>query len=215
MNKFDTPQEEFWAGDFGNEYISRNESPTLLASNLVMFGKILNSINAKPTQVLEIGANVGMNILALQRLLPAAEFTGIEINKAACIRLAETGCKVVNASITDAELSEPFDFVLTKGVLIHIAPELLETTYSKMYNLSRRWILIAEYYNPTPIGIGYRGHDERLFKRDFAGEMLDRFPDLTLHDYGFFYHRGIYPQDDIIYPQDDINWFLLEKEVPK
>lgn len=27
-----TPQEEFWAGDFGSEYIGRNDSEELLAS---------------------------------------------------------------------------------------------------------------------------------------------------------------------------------------
>ena len=64
---------------------------------------------------------------------------------------------------------------------------------------------IAEYYNPTPVEVKYRGHDGRLFKRDFAGEMLDRFPDLKLVDYGFNYHR------DHNFPQDDGNWFLLEK----
>ena len=37
----------------------------------------------------------------------------------------------------------------------------------------------------------YRGHTARLFKRDFAGEMLDRFSDLRLVDYGFRYHRDL------------------------
>ena len=53
--------------------------------------------------------------------------------------------------------------------------------------------------------MSYRGHTEKLFKRDFAGEMLDRFNDLKLADYGFVYRR------DMLFPQDDINWFLLEK----
>jgi hypothetical protein len=44
-----------------------------------------------------------------------------------------------------------------------------------------------------------------MFKRDFAGEMLDKFQDLRLLDYGFVYHR------DTQFPQDDVNWFLLEK----
>jgi len=44
-----------------------------------------------------------------------------------------------------------------------------------------------------------------LFKRDFAGEMLERFADLKLLDYGFVYRR------DPNFPQDDITWFLLEK----
>jgi hypothetical protein len=34
--------------------------------------------------------------------------------------------------------------------------------------------------------------------------MLDRFPDLSLVEYGFVYHRDPFPQDDL-------TWFLLEK----
>jgi spore coat polysaccharide biosynthesis protein SpsF len=33
--KLVTPQEEFWAGCFGTDYISRNDGNELLASNLV------------------------------------------------------------------------------------------------------------------------------------------------------------------------------------
>ena len=51
------------------------------------------------------------------------------------------------------------------------------------------FIGLVEYYNPTPVEVEYRGHVQKLFKRDFAGEMLDRFPDLTLVHYGFAYHR--------------------------
>ena len=52
--------------------------------------------------------------------------------------------------------------------------------------------------------VNYRGHDNRLFKRDFAGELIDKFG-LKLRDYGFLYHRDNY------FPQDDLTWFLLEK----
>ena len=74
-----------------------------------------------------------------------------------------------------------------------------------MFQSSHRYICIAEYYNPTPVEVPYRGHQNKMFKRDFAGEMLDKFQDLRLLDYGFVYHR------DTQFPQDDVNWFLLEK----
>ena len=64
---------------------------------------------------------------------------------------------------------------------------------------------VCEYYNPSPTSISYRGHTDRLYKRDFAGEMLDIYSDLRLVDYGFSYHR------DSAFPQDDISWFLMEK----
>lgn len=92
------------------------------------------------------------------------------------------------------------------GVLIHINPNELKTVYEKLYTSSKKYILIAEYYNPSPVEIPYRGNKERLFKRDFAGEFLDMFPDCKLEDYGFVYHR------DNNFPLDDITWFLMKKE---
>jgi pseudaminic acid biosynthesis-associated methylase len=203
-SKFNTPQEEFWAGEFGDSYISRNESENLLASNIALFADIFSSLDKVPLSVLELGANIGMNIKAIQKLSPGAQFTGIEINRQACEILSETGCEVIESSIVDADISKTFDLVFTKGVMIHLMQDQLLPTYKKMYEWSNRFILIAEYYNPTPVTIPYRGNNDRLFKRDFAGEFMDLFPDIVLRDYGFAYHRGTYPQDDI-------NWFLLEK----
>lgn len=93
----------------------------------------------------------------------------------------------------------------TKGVLIHINPDKLSLVYDIMYKSSSRYILVSEYYNPCPVDIKYRGHSEKLFKRDFACEMLDQFPDLRLINYGFVYHR------DPNFPQDDMTWFLMEE----
>ncbi len=111
---------------------------------------------------------------------------------------------IYQKSIVDFTSNEVWDF-FTKGVLIHINPNQLPKVYELMYQKSSRYILIAEYYNQTPIEITYRGHSGKLFKRDFAGEMLTQFPDLSLVDYGFMYHG------DTKFPQDDITWFLLEK----
>ena len=91
-------------------------------------------------------------------------------------------------------------------MLIHIHPDHLTTVYDQLYNSSRKYILMAEYYNPSPVSVNYRGHEDRLFKRDFAGEIMDRYSDLKLIDYGFAYHR------DPVWPQDDITWFLMEKK---
>jgi pseudaminic acid biosynthesis-associated methylase len=203
-SRFNSPQEEFWATEFGDSYITRNQSESLLASNTVLFAKIFSSIVSIPKSFLEIGANIGMNVKAIQTLSPDSEFTGIEINKQACEVLAKTGCEVIESSIADAEITKKFDFVFSKGVLIHLSPDQLLSTYRKMYEWSSQFILIAEYYNPVPVTLAYRGNTDRLFKRDFAGEFLDTFNDVILRDYGFVYHRGKYQQDDI-------NWFLLEK----
>ena len=41
-----------------------------------------------------------------------------------------------------------YDFVFTKGVLIHQNPELLPTAYDILYQNSWRYIMLCEYYNP-------------------------------------------------------------------
>jgi pseudaminic acid biosynthesis-associated methylase len=203
---YSTPQEQFWAGEFGTDYIGRNRSDALLASNLAFFARALERTGPIASCV-EIGANVGMNLRALRLLYPAVECAAVEINPAAARELAGLigDDHVFNGSIADWRPRAAADLALSKGVLIHLSPDLLPTAYRRLYEASARLILIAEYYSPSPVAVSYRGHEDRLFKRDFAGEMLDRFPDLRLADYGFCYRR------DPAFPQDDINWFLLEK----
>ncbi|MGZ5199577.1 MAG: pseudaminic acid biosynthesis-associated methylase [Telluria sp.] len=200
-----TEQESFWAGQFGDEYAERNRGEGLLASNLALFSRVLERC-ADVRSVLEFGANIGMNLAALRLLVPGVALSAIEINHRALAALErQGGVRLYSQSILDFQPDFQRDLVLIKGVLIHINPEQLTQVYDRLYQSSARYICIAEYYNPTPVALSYRGHDERLFKRDFAGEMLDRFPDLRLVDYGFSYHR------DRHFPQDDITWFVLEK----
>lgn len=203
---FKTQQEEFWAGEFGSEYIERNKGAELLASNLNFFSKALKQAG-QISSCLEFGANIGMNLKALQLLYPNIDLNAIEINSDAVKTLKKLlgEDKVSEGSIYDYQVKKKVDLTLIKGVLIHINPDILTTVYKKLYDASDRFVLICEYYNTTPVAIPYQGHSDRLFKRDFAGEMLDQFPDLELVDYGFAYNR------DVAFPQDDITWFLLEK----
>ncbi len=205
MASFKTEQEQFWAGEFGKEYANRNQGADIVASNLAFFTKVIQRCGSIDS-VIEFGSNIGLNLVALQRLLPDATLSAIEINPESVEFLKQNveGVAVFPQSILDFKPENQWDFVLSKGVLIHINPEELPSVYDLMYRSSKRLICVAEYYNPQPVEIPYRGHTGKLFKRDFAGELLDRFPDLTLVDYGFAYHRGSFPQDDL-------TWFLLEK----
>jgi pseudaminic acid biosynthesis-associated methylase len=202
---FKTEQEKFWAGDFGDQYINRNQGAEVEASNLGFTSRMLRYTQSIGS-VIEFGANIGLNLKALKALLPNVELSAIEINQKAAAELEKiAGVKVYPQSILDFKPDFPRDMVLIKGVLIHIDPHSLPEVYERMYRSSSRYICLAEYYNPAPVEVLYRGNSGRLFKRDFAGEMLDRYPDLRLVDYGFAYHR------DMHCPQDDLTWFLLEK----
>ena len=177
-----------------------------IAANTAFFSRILKSCD-KVQSVTEIGPNIGLNLIALRNLLPEADLTGIEISESAAEKLKSnvSGVHAIHSSVLDWQPETQSDLVFTKGVLIHINPDELELVYEKMVTASSRYILTAEYYNPVPQMIPYRGHDNRLFKRDFAGEILDRFPELKLRDYGFVWRR------DPNFQQDDLTWFLLEK----
>jgi pseudaminic acid biosynthesis-associated methylase len=207
QKQFKTDQEKFWAGEFGTEYIERNRGDQLLASNLDFFVKALrNTQNVK--SCIEFGANIGMNIKAIKLLYPGIDASGIEINSEAAKQLGELiePSKIHNQSILDYTPHRTYDLTLIKGVMIHLNPDVLPDVYDKLVAACGRFLLVAEYYNPSPVAIPYRGHADRLFKRDFAGEIMDRHPAMKLIDYGFAYRR------DPSFPQDDITWFLMEKK---
>ncbi len=203
---FDTEQELFWVGKFGDDYIERNKSQKLLASNISFFTKALCCADSVGS-VLELGSNIGMNLRALEYLYPSQEKTAIEINPKAVGELKANlpNVRVINDSILNFNTKKRFDLVFTKGVLIHINPDKLKVVYKKMFDFSKKYILVAEYFNPSPVVVNYRNHEDKLFKRDFCGELMDCYSNLRLLDYGFVYKR------DNNFPQDNINWFLLEK----
>ena len=203
---FKTEQESFWAGEFGTEYITRNQGDALLASNLDFFSKALRQARGIKSCI-EFGANIGMNLKAIKLLHPGIDNHAIEINAEAAQLLGKVipPNQVYNKSILDFSSSRQWDLTLIKGVLIHINPDVLPQVYDKLVAACGRYLMVAEYYNPAPVAISYRGHSDRLFKRDFAGEIMERHQMLHLIDYGFAYRR------DPNFPQDDITWFLMEK----
>lgn len=202
---YKTEQEAFWAGDFGNAYVERNKDNDIVAANIALFAKIIAK-TPDVKSVIEFGSNIGLNLKAIKQLLPSVNLSAIEINQLATEQLELIGnINVYHQSILDFIPDAKRDFSFIKGVLIHLNPNVLPAVYEKIYQSSSRYICIVEYYNPTPVELHYRGHDGKLFKRDFAGEMMDKYSDLKLIDYGFCYHR------DPVFLQDDLTWFLMEK----
>ena len=198
-------QEIFWSGKFGSEYIKRNSEKKLNLSSYHFFKKILKK--KKFSSLIEFGSNIGANITAIKKINnKIKKISAIEINKKASsiLKKKHKDITVHNTSITDFIPNDQFDLVLCRGILIHVNPHQLKKVYEKIYKSCKHYILIAEYYSTMPVKIIYRNHEEKLFKRDFAGELLQKYKKLKLIDYGFIYHKDKYPQDDI-------TWFLLKK----
>jgi spore coat polysaccharide biosynthesis protein SpsF len=156
-------------------------------------------------KVLEFGANEGHNLKALKRMYNGPLYSGVEINETAFGELQTIADEAVCGSILDFEPRPDWDLTVSKGLLIHIDPVNLVRAYSALYECSRRYILIAEYYSPRMEAVEYRGEKEALWKGPHAEQMLELFPDLIVLDYGFWWRKDKYPQDDL-------TWFLMEKE---
>ncbi len=204
-----TPQAEFWRGDFGDAYTDRNLAlADQMQARLKLWSEILaHTISAPPKSCLEVGANLGVNLRALQQLTSARRFA-VEPNDKARSILVRDG--VVEASDLKGGLAAKIDFpdrvaelAFTSGVLIHIHPDQLAASLSEIHRCSARWIVCIEYFSDKPEMIPYRGHDDRLFKRDFGSLWLDSFPDLRPVAYGFAWKR--------ITGLDNLTWWLFEK----
>lgn len=202
---FHTEQEQFWASDFGNDYPSRNEGEKMISSNLALFSKIFKNCPSIQSAA-ELGCNIGLNLIAINRINKQMKLRGYEINeKAALAARKQNIAEVINTTVVESlDSSQKFDLTFTKGVLIHINPDMLPKVYQNLYDLSNRYIMVCEYYNPAPVSIDYRGNKDRLFKRDFAGDLIQQF-NFKLVDYGFNY------QHDPYLTNDDSTWFLMEK----
>ncbi|MCM1495272.1 MAG: hypothetical protein NC089_05670 [Bacteroides sp.] len=210
-NNYKTDQEKFWKGEFGTEYINRNAENSYLCNKIHFWSMVLSKTNGVKS-CLEFGSNIGFNLKAIKTLFPNMGIGAIEINDTAVQIMkedADLDVKIYHDSILNVDITDIYDLTFTTGVLIHINPDELKNVYQKLYHTSKKYILISEYYNPTPVEVNYRGYEQRLFKRDFAGEFLDMFPDCILVDYGFIYHR------DNNFPMDDGTWFLIQKEMNK
>lgn len=201
MNKAE--QTLFWEGEFGNDYTQRNN---LQASDRIKFFEKILHLAPDIKDVCELGANRGHNLEALQAINNGLELTGVEINRQACSEMSvKNRINVVCSTIQDFLPSEKFDLVFTCGVLIHLPPADLPEIYRRMLSLSQKYVLINEYFNPVPVELNYRGHAEKLFKRDFGGEFMDAVNNrVKLLDYGFLWQR--------VEPAwDNTTWWLFEK----
>lgn len=174
-----------WQGEFGDEYIERNDmelgdyNRTTLAptgKTLVEIWRDLLGTDAwRADSVLEIGCNIGL-ALQLFRSAPFRNLCGIEPNKAAADKARARGFDVLNISVEQLEQEGMHDLVFTSGVLMHIPPAGLIDALSRIVRASKRWIAGLEYYSPRPTACEYRGQERLLFKRDFMKTYLLRFP---------------------------------------
>lgn len=180
-----------WKNKFGKEYTNRNaltldELERMYENNYglsrtelnnIFIGKLNHSI-----KVLEVGSNIGNQLLLLQKM-GFKNLYGIEINDYA-VELSKqrtNNINIIQGSAFDIPFkNEYFDLVFTSGVLIHIAPHDINLALNEIYRCTKKYIWGFEYYSEKYTEIIYRGKKDLLWKTNFSKMYLDLFSDLKL-----------------------------------
>jgi pseudaminic acid biosynthesis-associated methylase len=203
-------QQNFWKNSYATDYINKNSDfdiPTGIDAWNNMLSKVdKNKLN---NGLLECGCNIGKNLDFLTHIIPEVPKSIIEISEPAYNYVVEKFNleSHFNGAIEDSKFeSNKFDLVFSMGVLIHINPDNLKDVMQKMYDYSKSYILIGEYFNRTPVMINYNGEDNKLFKRDFGKLFIESF-NVDLVDYGFLWGH-LYDKSGF----DDITWWLFKKK---
>jgi pseudaminic acid biosynthesis-associated methylase len=172
----DTPQLALWRSEFGRDYTNRNDRDK--PERVTAWRRLLDGIEL--SRVLEVGCNVGWNLVYLERI-GVRELYGIDPQPIAVERARHRrpAFNVLHGTAFELPFRDGyFDLAFTSGVLIHIAPDSLGGALDEIARVSRRWIVAIEYDHSSEQEIAYRGHSEALWKRDHGAAWLTRFPQL-------------------------------------
>lgn len=193
--------EALWGGEFGDDYVQRNIDAAKVRAPF--WKQILDQIQVG--RALEVGCNIGGNLVWIAERIGGENTYGVDINKKALAHL-RTVIPDVNALASPAR-SLPFrdaffDLTFTMGVLIHQPPETLPLVMSEIVRCSRRYVLCGEYFSADPTEVAYRGQTGALFKRDFGAYYQQLFPELRQLATGFLGKDQGW---------DDVTYWLFEK----
>lgn len=204
-------QVELWQSEFGASYAQRNNNRITEENQAALlrdWAKVLtHATSPLPESALEVGCNIGRNLLALRHLIP--QLHGIEPNRFCCETARNTE-PLKDVVIREGEGSNlPYadnsiDLVFTSGVLIHIAPEHLGRTVDEIVRVARHYVVCIEYFSHEPVEVEYHGMSGFLYKRDFGRYYLERHPGLRVLDYGFLWQE--------LDSADNANWWLFAKD---
>ena len=209
---------DLWKGKFGDDYSDRNPiTAEDIENRKTAWVQIIALIhNSKKTPYIfsssffEMGAGTGRNIISLHKLyiqnnMPGPKLFAEEPNdrtRAVLIGNAkEIGANLRIVNEKEKMPSGIADITFTSGVLIHIPPNELIDQMKELYRLSKKYIVIMEYFSPELREIQYHG-EKALWLNDFGSIMLDNFG-VTCLSCGFFWKRttGL----------DNLTYWIFEK----
>jgi pseudaminic acid biosynthesis-associated methylase len=178
-----TKQIEFWSGEFGKDYTDRNPQNLEELEQLFFksYGFKRTEINQeflggldKDIKILEVGCNIGIQLLALQKN-GFKNLYGVELQPYAVEKSKEItkNINIIQGSGFDIPFRDNyFDVVYTNGVLIHISPNDLPKIMGEMIRCSKKYIWGFEYYAPELTDINYRGKQGFMWKADYCSLFM-------------------------------------------
>ena len=187
-----TEQIDKWANVFGKEYTDRNlyapqeldefYKKTWGTTRTELNEEFLSFLDKDKTKILEVGSNVGNQLLSLQSM-GFKNLYGIEISKYAVEKSKERtkDINIICGSAFDLPFKdEYFDLIFTSGVLMHISPKDINFALDEIHRCSKKYIFGLEYYADECKEIEYRGNKNMLWKANFCQMYLNRFKNLKL-----------------------------------
>ena len=166
-----------WEGKFGDEYSKRNRA---YPDRKKFWGGLLQRYDLE--RILEVGCNIGFNLIPIGNLFPRTETWGVDINRSALKKLRITTPEIHcgYGDLFDLPFKDRyFDLTFTCGVLIHIHPNNLQYALQELERVAHGYLLIMEYHNNDFEQIPYRDN-VLLFKgpygkvaEDFFGKPVD------------------------------------------
>lgn len=186
-----TKQIEVWRSQFGKDYTDRCNLnlEQVNTTDMEDFGttrteKVLEFIGEldRSTRILEVGCNVGNQLMLLQHL-GFESLYGIELQKYA---VEESKKKLKNVNIIQGSAfdipykDDFFGLVFTSQVLIHIAPSDIRHVINEIHRTTSKYIWGFEYYAEEYEEVEYRGNQELLWKTNFARLYQEYCPNLKM-----------------------------------
>lgn len=180
---------DLWKGKFGDEYRERNQLTEENINNrynlwVQVIRYIYNNSSTPskiPSEYFEIGAGLGGNLIAINRLMELNNINSVIMAQEPNIetrKLSNKNCRqhdfqpawVDEMNLLDSSV----DVVFTSGVLIHIPPDLVLNTMRDMYRISKKYIVCIEYFSPKTREHIYHG-EQAMWSTDFGSVWLDNF----------------------------------------
>lgn len=201
---------EMWEGEFGDKYTERNSlTDENINQRYNFWAPIVFNVSAisVPTSWLEFGAGSGGNLVAIDKFYIAAnsrvELNAVEINQKARNNLLAHGFKNFKLYESMSEIKDgAVDVAFTFGVLIHLSEPELTKIINDIYRVSKKWLIICEYFAPKEEMIEYKGQKDLMWRRDYGSLFLDKFK-MRVLACGFAWKR--------ITGLDNVTFWVFEK----